>query len=396
MRPPSPERRYFDHNASTPVRPEVRERVLPWLGGLFGNASSVHWAGRQARLAIDDARAEVARALGAAPSELIFTAGGSEADMLALSGVLRASPAAQPRHLVVSAVEHPAVLRTAEALEREGVEVTRVPPNAEGVVSADAVLAAVRPDTRLISLMLANNETGALQPVAEVARRAHERGLLVHTDAVQALGRVPVRVGELGVDLLSLSGHKLGALQGVGALYARRGVALAPLLLGGGQERGRRAGTENVPGIVSLGVAVTLAASELPTMAPRLGVLRDQLEVLLCAALPDARINARGAVRLSNTTSLTVPGVEGEALLLSLDLEGYACSSASACASGTATPSHVLAAMGLSAAEARGTLRLSLGAQTTLADVEGLVEALRRIVARLRSLEGPRAAELAS
>jgi cysteine desulfurase len=384
---------YVDYNATSPVDPEVREAMLPWLEGSFGNPSSIHWAGREARTAVDRARTQVARLLGCAPSEVVFTSGGSEADALALCGVLRASKAPS-RHLVVSAIEHPAVLRAAEALEREGVALSRVGVGRDGLADPDRFEAALREDTVLASLMLANNETGAIQPVAEVARRAWARGVLLHSDAVQAVGRIAVDVRALGVDLLSLSGHKIGAPKGVGALYVRRGVALAPLVHGGSQERGRRAGTENVAGIVGLGAAAEIAARDLATVPARIEAMRNRLEREIVARIPGVRVNAPER-RTCNTLSLTIEGVEGEAVLLNLDLEGIAASSGSACSSGTMAPSHVLLAMGLSAEEAQGSLRFSLGRQSVEEDVDAVVAGLPPIVERLRGLsrEGRRAAK---
>ena len=379
---------YLDHNATSPLCEAAREAVRPWLGESFGNASSVHFAGRAARHAVDGARAQVALAIGASPSEIVFTSGGTESNGLALFGAVRAwrrKHGAVP-HVIVSSIEHPAVLRTAESFERDGAVVTRVAPTPEGLVPAEAVLAAWRPDTCLVSLMLANNETGVLQPVGELARRANAAGALVHTDAVQAVGRVPVDVRTLGVDLLALSGHKLGAMQGVGALFVRRGVALESPWFGGNHERGRRPGTENVAGIVSLGAAMEARVRELSQSAERMAALRDRLEVGLRARLPDLRVNGERAPRLCNTTSLTLPGLEGEALLLNLDLEGIAASSGSACSSGTMAPSHVLLAMGLSAEDAHASLRFSLDPRTTTADIDAVLRHLPALCARLATL----------
>jgi cysteine desulfurase len=353
---------YLDYNATSPLDPRVLEAMRPWLEGKFGNPSSIHWAGREARAAVDRARGQVAKLLGAAPSEIVFTSGGTEADNLALRGVVRAARAIAP-HLVVSAIEHPAVSEAAQALQEEGVALSRVGVGREGRIDPDRLEAALRPETLLVSVILAQNETGALQPVAEIARRSRERGILVHTDAVQAAGRLPLRVADLGVDLLSLSGHKIGAPQGVGALYVRRGVRLEPIHRGGGQERGRRSGTENVAGIVGLGAAAELAEAELGVVPARVQALRDRLERELCAAIPGLRVNSPGE-RLCNTLSLLIDAVEGEALLLALDLEGIAASSGSACSSGTMRPSPVLLAMGLTPEEAHGSLRLSLGRES--------------------------------
>lgn len=382
---------YLDHNATSPPSPEALAAARPWLESAFGNASSVHHAGRQARHAVDHARAQVASALGASPSEIVFTSGGSEADGLAILGAVRAwrrKHEGAP-HVVVSQVEHQAVLRSVEALEREGVRVTRVAPGRDGGVDAAAFVAAFAPSTCLASLMLANNETGVLQPVREVASAARAAGVLMHCDAVQGVGKVPVDVGALGVDLLTVSGHKVGALQGVGALYVRRGVSVEPLWFGGNHERGRRAGTENVAGIVSLGAALSARVSHLEVTAARMAALRDRLELELLERLPFARVNGAGAVRVPNTSSITLQGFEGEALLLNLDLEGIGASSGSACSSGTMAPSHVLLAMGLTVEEAHASLRFSLGPRSTDEDVDAVLRALPRICARLSALSAP-------
>jgi cysteine desulfurase len=381
---------YVDYNATTPVDPEVLAVMRPWLETSFGNPSSIHFAGREAHSAIDRARVAVAALLNASASEVVFTSGGTEADCLALFGVLRAVSAPR-RHLVVSAVEHPAVLRAAEELEREGVEVTRVAVDRDGAVDLDRLEAALRPETALVSVMLANNETGALEPVQEVVWRAKARGILVHCDAVQAVGRIPVDVQRLGVDLLSLSGHKIGAPKGVGALYIRRKVDVAPQLVGGGQEWGRRGGTENVPGIVALGAAAEIARRDLVTLPGRLAALRNRLEGEILARIAGVRVNTPSR-RLCNTLSITLDGVEGQSMLFHLDLAGIAASTGSACASGSQAPSHVLLAMGRSPEEAQASLRFSFGRQSTDADVDAVVEALPGIVARVREIAGRGAA----
>jgi cysteine desulfurase len=380
---------YLDHNATTPMHPEVVEAVRPWLGAAWGNASSVHYAGRAARAAVDEARAELARFLNAQPSEIVFTASGSEADNLAIVGAVRAARRARPDravHVVLSAIEHPAVLRACESLEHEGARLTRIAPTRDGTIDAQTFIAAYEPDTVLASLMLANNETGALQPVREVAHAARARGILVHSDAVQAAGRVPLDVSELGVDLLALSGHKFGAMQGAGVLYVRRNVALEPLVVGGGQERGRRAGTENVAGAVSLGAAARVAARDLASATARTLRMRDRLEAAFVGAIDGVSVHSASVPRLCNTTSIHFEGVDGEGLLLSLDLEGIAASSGSACASGTRSPSHVLLAMGLSPDEAYATIRFSLSPATTDAELDFVIEAVPRLVRRVKSL----------
>jgi len=373
---------YLDHNATTPLHPSVLEAMLPFLGERFGNPSSLHWSGREARQGLDRARRSAAALIGAEPAEIVFTASGTEADNLALRGALAAAGPGK-RHLVTSAVEHPAVLSTCEDLERGGVEVTRLPVDSAGRVDPAAAEAALRPDTALLSLMLANNEVGTLQPVEEVARAAHARGVRVHCDAVQAAGRVPVDVRALGVDLLSLSGHKIGGPKGVGALFASREAALSPILTGGSQEGGRRAGTENVPGIVGFGRACELAAAGLAEGAGRQGRLRDRLQRGIEERVPGARANGHPELRLPNTLNLTFPGVDGESFLMNLDLLGIAASTGSACSSGSVEPSHVLIAMGLSPREVSGSIRLSLGPENTEEEVDAALEALADVIQSL-------------
>ena len=375
---------YLDHNATTPLHPSVLEAMLPFLGERFGNPSSLHWSGREARQGLDRARRSAAALIGAEPAEIVFTASGTEADNLALRGALAAAGPGK-RHLVTSAVEHPAVLSTCEDLERSGVEVTRLPVDSAGQVDPAAAEAALRPDTALLSLMLANNEVGTLQPVEEIARAARERGVRVHCDAVQAAGRVPVDVRALGVDLLSLSGHKIGGPKGVGALFASREAVLRPILTGGSQEGGRRAGTENVAGIVGFGRACELAAAGLAEGAGCQGRLRDRLQRGIEERVPGARANGHPELRLPNTLNLTFPGVDGESLLMNLDLLGIAASTGSACSSGSVEPSHVLIAMGLSPREVSGSIRLSLGPENTEEEVDAALEALADVV---RSLGG--------
>ncbi len=384
------QRIYMDANATTPLDPEVFEAMRPWLMGSFGNASSIHHYGQQARMAVERAREEVAAALGVRANEIVFTGGATESDNLALFGVVaKALDAGEPAHLITSAIEHHAVLHAAEALERRGAKVTYLPVNGEGVVDPDDVRRALRPDTRLVSLMLANNETGALQPVAEVARIAAEAGVPVHTDAVQAVGKIAVQPKTLGIQMLSLSGHKLHGPQGVGALWVGRGVRLQPLLYGGAHERQRRAGTENLPGIVGLGTAVRRSGAALREGEwDRVAAMRDRLERGLLAAVPECGINGPSApgARLPNTTNLWFDHLEGEALVIALDLKGLALSGGSACASGATEPSHVLTAMGLSAHRARASLRFSLSRMTTDEEVDRALELVPAAVARLREL----------
>ncbi len=393
---PNPElqtdRIYLDANATTPVLPTVVQAMQPFWTECFGNPSSSHAGGQRTRSAVERAREAVAALLGCAPAEIVFTSGGTEGDNLALSGVLQTSlDRREPVHLITSATEHHAVLYAAEALEKRGVEVTYLFPNTDGVVPPEALAAALRPSTRLVSLMLANNETGAIQPIPELARIAKAHGALFHTDAVQAAGKLPLDLtGELkNVDLLTLSGHKMYAPGGTGALFVRKKVALMPLFHGGPHERQRRAGTENVPGIVGLGCAAALARTWLAEGGPeRLRGLRDRLEQGLLGSLSGAAINAAGAPRMGNTTNLRLEGLDAESLLIALDLQGISASFGAACQSGATEPSHVLLAMGLSAAEARGSLRLSLSRLTTEEEIDRALAIIPAAVGRIRAAKG--------
>jgi cysteine desulfurase len=377
----SARRIYLDHNATTPVDPRVLEAMLPFFREDFGNPSSLHWHGQRARAAVEEARERVAALVGGAAAEVVFTASGSESDNMALRGVL-ARAKGDRRGLVVSAIEHHAVLDTARALREEGVPVEVAAVTGAGVVDPAEIASRVTESTALVSLMLANNETGLLQPVAEVARFAHERGALVHCDAVQAAGRVPLDVRALDVDLLTLSAHKICGPKGTGCLWVRRGTPIAPLVRGGAQERNRRAGTENVAGIVGFGAAAEIARRALAAEAPRLAALRDRLLGRLLA-LPGAAANGEGE-RLPNTASVSFAGVEAEDLVIALDLEGIAASTGAACAAGAALPSHVLRAMGLPPERVQSSLRLSLGRTTTDADVDRAGDVIAAVVARLR------------
>ena len=373
---------YLDHNATAPLRPEVRATLLDFLGPP-ANPSSAHREGARARAALETARAEVAALIGAAPAEIVFTSGATEANNLALRGTLAAAGPATG--LVTSAVEHASVLDTARALAADGRPLAVVPVDDEGRVAARDVIAAVGPETRLVTLGLANGEVGAVAPVAQVTTALRGRGILVHTDAVQAAGRMPVDVGALGVDLLSLSAHKLGGPAGVGALWVRRGVRLQPTLTGGPQERQRRAGTENVAAIVGFGVAAHLAKREVAEAAARMRALVERLWQGLRARLPEVMRNGPVAEpRLPNTLNLSFPGCTGESLMVLLDLAGIAVSVGSACAAGAAEPSHVLRAMGREAEGARGGLRLSLGPTTSAADVDRVLDVLPGLVAQVR------------
>ncbi|NVJ20178.1 cysteine desulfurase [Myxococcus sp. AM011] len=379
---------YWDYNAAAPVRSEVlTELARALVHGGHGNASSVHAAGREARARLDAARARVARVLGCEPKEVTFTASGSEADALALVGAWHARPSPERRRVVTSTIEHPALLGAAAQLEREGAQVVRVAPGPEGRVRVEDVLAALTPDTALCSLMWANNETGVVQPVAEVARACRKQGVLFHTDAVQAAGKVPLSLREVDADLLSLSAHKFGGPAGVGVLVVRKGVdvrALTP----GHQEGGRRGGTQNIPYAEALALALELATREQPALEARVGALRDDFERAVLEAVTGVTVNGAGVPRVPNTSNLRFDGAEGEALLIALDLDGICVSMGAACASGTLTPSHVLRAMGLSAAQARGSLRFSLGPDTREDDVRRVVDALRHHLPRVRALAG--------
>ena len=374
---------YFDHAATTPVDPRVFEGMTPFFCERFGNPSEPHRLGREARSAVDEARARVAALLGAGENEIVFTAGGTEADNLALFGSLARL---QPGHLVVSAVEHPAVMEAARALNGRGWDVDYVPVDGHGVVDPEAYRAAFRDDTRLVSVMTANNVVGTVQPVAELARIAHQKGALFHTDAVQAVGSLPVDVDELGVDMLSLSGHKLHGPKGVGALYVRRGTRLQPLLHGGGQERRLRSGTENVPGIVGLGVAMTLACEAMPEVRPRLERLRDRLVAGVLARVPEVTLLGHPTDRLPGNAAFAVRYVEGESLLLRLDARGFTVSSGSACAAGSDEPSPVVQALGVRPEDAHGSLRVSLGRENTEEEVDAFLDALPPIVDELRRM----------
>lgn len=376
-------RTYLDHAATTPVSPAVLAAMLPFFES--ANPSSLHAEGRAARAAIDSARSTVARALGAKSREIVFTGGGSEADNLAIVGAARAVRAADGRrHLVSVATEHEAVLRALDVLERDGFSVTLLAVDANGSVDCDAFERALRPETALATMMLANNEIGTLAPVPVLARLARARGVLFHTDAVQAPGFVSLDVAELGVDLLSLSAHKCAGPKGVGALYVRLGTPLESLVVGGGQETGRRAGTENVAGIVGFAVALETALAERATDGPRLAALRDRFEAAVLADIPHARVNGRGAPRLPHISSMAFAGVAAVDLLIRLDLEGYAISTGSACAAGSAEPSHVIEALGAPPWVCAGTIRISLGTSTSEQDVVALTRMLPEAVASIR------------
>jgi cysteine desulfurase len=383
---------YLDYNATTPVYPEVAEAVGRTLADSFGNPSSVHTFGQAARAALDLARTEVAGLIGADPSAVVFTAGGTEADNLALRGVAGTVRDERRRRILTTGIEHEAVLNTARALEREGWTVQALPVGETGVLAPETLEAHLTADTALVSVMHANNEVGTIQPVAELAALARRQGALFHTDAVQSAGKIPVSVEALGVDLLSISAHKFGGPKGAGALWVRRGVRLAAQMTGGRQERNRRAGTENVPALVGLGVAARLARAGLDAAALSIGRLRDRLEDGILASVPGTAVNGDRAGRVPNTSNISFDGLEAESLLIALDLEGVAVSTGSACSSGSLEPSHVLRAMGLPHARARNSLRFSLGSGTTAAEVDFVVGILPDLVAKLRRLSQTAAA----
>lgn len=374
---------YLDHAATTPMRREVHEAMLPFFEERFGNPSSLHRWGREARVALEEARARLAKVLGASASEILFTRGGTESDNLAVAGRARALPGAA---VVCSAIEHQAVLATARALEKTGTALRLLPVDEHGVVRVEALDALLERHPAVISVMWANNEMGAIQPIDVLAERCREAGVVFHTDAVQALGKLAVRVDEVPVDLISVSGHKLGGPKGVGALFVRRGTALEPLLYGGGQERKLRPGTEDVAGAVGLMVAAELAVQERESAMQRLGALRDRLEASLRERVPELVVNAAGAPRLPTISNLSVPGADSEALLLTLDLEGIAASSGSACASGAVEPSHVLSAMGVPPEVAGPSVRFSLGRATTEDEIDRVIAVFPPLVERLRAL----------
>ncbi|HKV25446.1 MAG TPA: cysteine desulfurase family protein [Candidatus Acidoferrum sp.] len=389
---------YFDHNATTAVDPAVLDAMLPCFSADFANASSIHAPGQRARAAIETARGQVAALLGAKPQEIVFTSGGTESDNHAIFGAVAhalapsnstsGAPAAstKPPHIITTSIEHEAVHSPCQHLEERSVAVTYLPASKDGVIDPENVRRAIRPETILISVMHANNELGSIQPVAEISRIAREHKIIFHTDAVQSAGKIPVDVNALGVDLLSISGHKLYAPKGVGALYVRTGTRLDPLIYGGHHQRGFRPGTENVAGIVGLGKAAELARHSLASDAARVSALRDRLERGVLDRIPQTRVNAAKAERTPNTSNIQFSGVEGESLVIALDLKGLACSAGAACSSGAVEPSHVLTAIGLSRPEAKSSLRFSLGRHTTEAEIDLALDAISAAVAQLRSI----------
>jgi cysteine desulfurase len=379
---------YFDHNATTPVDPSVADAMMRVLREDYGNASSVHRFGQQAKSIVDEARTAVCTLIGAEPSELVFTSGGTEADNFALRGTAEALEPTGRKHLIATAIEHEAVLVTLKALARRGWKTTLLAVGATGIVEPHALEDALTDDTAIVSVMHANNELGTIQPVAELARIAHSRGALFHTDAVQSVAKIPVNVRAMGADLLSLSAHKFNGPKGAGALWIKRGTRIAPILTGGKHERTRRAGTENVPGIAGLGAAAGVAWKKLTAEGARVGILRDRLEREILERVPGTEVNGAREPRVPNTSNISFDRVEAESLLIALDLEGIAVSTGAACSSGTLEPSHVLRAMGLPTQRAQNSIRFSLGAGNTDAEIDYLLEKLPRVVEKLRSLTG--------
>jgi cysteine desulfurase len=376
---------YFDYAATTPTHPDVVQAMLPYFTDTFGNPSSIYACAQEAKEAMEEARASVAALIGAREDEIVFTSGGSEADNTALKGVAYARKD-RGNHIITSSIEHHAILETGHFLETQGFKVTFLPVDGYGMVDPDDVRRAITDKTILVSIMHANNEIGTIQPIAEIARVTREAGVYLHTDAVQAVGHIPVNVDELGIDLLSMSAHKLYGPKGVGFLYVRKGTRLVPFMHGGEQESGRRAGTHNVPGIVGLGKAVRIAQEEMDKEAERLTRLRNKLIKSVLENVEHARLNGHPEVRLPNNANLSISYAEGESMCLNLDREGICCSTGSACSSGTTEPSHVLLALGLEPLQAHSSLRFSLGKWTTEEEIDYLLEALPRIVTKLRAM----------
>jgi cysteine desulfurase len=378
---------YLDHNATTGVAPEVLDAMLPYLSAEYGNAASIHTFGQRARGAVETAREQVAALIGARAQEIVFTSGGTEADNHAIFGVVAAAVSSVSRpHVITSSIEHEAVLNSCQALEKQGAEVTYLAVDRQGRVQPEELRRALRKETVLITIMHANNELGTVQPLDEIGRIASEADVCLHTDAVQSAGKLAIDVNALGVDLLTLSGHKFYAPKGMGALYIRGGTRLRQLFYGGHHQRGFRPGTENVPGIVGLGKAAELARRSLAEDAARISALRDRLEQGIATQVPHARVNAAHAPRTPNTANITFHGIEGEALVIALDLKGLACSTGAACSSGSVEPSHVLTAIGLPPEEARASLRFSLGRDTSAADIDFALQIVPATVNQLREL----------
>lgn len=394
---------YLDYNATTPMAPEVLEAMLPYFSERFANASSIHSQGQRARMAVEDARDSVARLIGAKPAEIVFTSGGTEADNLAIFGSIAAAAeksaarnakekekkgtaAAGPGHLITSAIEHSAVRSACQKLERDGIEVTYVPVGADGIVDPEEIRRALRPETLLISIMHANNELGTIQPIEAIAEIAREAGVTFHTDAVQSAGKLPLDVKRLGVDLLSLSAHKIYGPKGTGALYVKSGTQLHPMFYGGSHERGKRPGTENVPGIVGLGRAAESARALLDESTMRIAAMRNRFEETILETVPDCVVNGNREKRVANTTNITFEGAEAESLVIALDLRGVACATGAACSSGAVEPSHVLLAIGRTPEEGRSSIRFSLGRDTVDAEIDFALRAIPVAVEKLREM----------
>jgi cysteine desulfurase len=376
---------YFDHNATTPIAPEVLAAMLPYLTEEYGNASSIHAYGQNARGAVEQARSSVAALVGARAADIMFTSGGTESNNHAILGAVAAAPG-KAKHVITSAIEHVAVLDPCRALAKIGIDLTVLPVDRDGLVNLEDLRAAIRRETVLITLMLANNEIGTIEPIEEIGKIAAEKGIVFHTDAVQASGKIPIDVKKLGVDLLSISAHKFCGPKGVGALYIRKGTPLGPLMYGGHSERDRRPGTEDVAAIAGMGKAAELALAGMRKDGERIRGLRDRLERGLLDRVPHSWVNGARAPRVPNTANLTFPFIEGESMVIALDLKGIACSTGAACSSGALEPSHVLMALGLAPEDARATLRLSLGHQTTDAEIDFGLETIPPVIERLRQL----------
>ena len=376
---------YFDHNATTPVLDEVFEAMVPFLKDQWGNPSSIHWAGRGTRKAVEDARERVCALLNCAPLELIFTSSGTEGDNHAIKGLAYAQKN-KGNHIITTKVEHPAVLSTCKHLQKEGFEITYLDVDKDGLIDLDELQKAITPKTILISVMFANNETGVLFPIKEIGKIAKEKGVAFHTDAVQAAGKIKIDVADLNVDLMTISGHKLYGPKGVGALFIKRGTRLVPIMHGGHQERNRRGGTENVPGIVAMGKAAEIAIRDMDKETEHLQALKERLEKGMLEKIPHIKVNGHPDKRLPNTSNISFEFVEGESLLLNLDMKGIAASSGSACTSGSLEPSHVLVSMGLSHELSHGSVRFSLGKSNTVQEIDYLLEIMPPIVERMRSM----------
>lgn len=375
----------MDNAATTRLIPEVLNAMLPYMTDIYGNPSSPHYFGQQAGMAVDRARGQVAKAINADAGEIIFTSGGSEADNTAIRGIAERYQK-RGKHIITTAVEHHAVLHTCQLLEKQGYEVTYLPVDEYGMVTAEQVENAIRPDTVLVTVMFANNEVGTVMPIAEIGKICREKGVFFHTDAVQAVGHLPIDVKEMNIDLLSMSAHKFHGPKGVGCLYVRKGIIVPALIVGGAQEKNRRAGTENVPGIVGMGKAIELACEDLSEKSARIAKLRDRLIREIPELIPEVKLNGHPTVRLPNNVNFSIKYIEGESILLMLDLNGIAASSGSACTSGSLDPSHVLLAMGLTHEVAHGSLRMTLSDETTEEDIEYVLEVLPKVAERLRKM----------